>query len=108
MHIGKTWNDILPRLAGMTYLTLIDASSGYHNLDKWSSYLTTFSCPVSRYRYIRLPFRGALTEDMFQKKIDELFSGMPNVFSIADDILIAGLNGQGKDHDKTLEKVHQV
>ena len=30
---------------------------------------------------------------------------MPNVFSIADDILIAGFDGQGKDHDETLEKV---
>ena len=29
--------------------------------------------------------------DMFQKNIDELLSGMSNVFSIADDILIAGL-----------------
>ena len=29
---------------------------------------------------------------MFQKKIDELFSDIPNVFGIADDILIAGLD----------------
>ena len=28
---------------------------------------------------------------MFQKKIDKLFSGMTNVFSIANDIVIAGL-----------------
>ena len=33
---------------------------------------------------------------------------MPNVFDIADDILIAALDEQGKDHDETLEKVLQV
>ena len=42
---------------------------------------------------------------MFQKKIDEHFSTMPNVFSIADGILIAGFREQGKDHDETLDKV---
>ena len=45
---------------------------------------------------------------MFQKKIDILFSDMPNLFSIADDILIAGLNEWGNDHDETLRKVLQV
>ena len=42
---------------------------------------------------------------MFQKKIDELFSGMQNVFGIADNILIACFDKQDKDHDETLEKV---
>ena len=46
--------------------------------------------------------------DMFLKKIDEIFSGMQNIFSIADDILIAGFNVQGKDHDATLDKVLRV
>ena len=46
--------------------------------------------------------------DMFQKKIDELFSGMPNVFGIADDILIAGFNELGRDHDAILDKVLSI
>ena len=33
---------------------------------------------------------------MYQKKTDELFSGMPNVFDIADDILIAGFDKLSK------------
>ena len=45
---------------------------------------------------------------MFWKKIDDLFSSMPNSFNIVDDILIAGLDEQGKDHDKTLDKVVQI
>ena len=33
---------------------------------------------------------------MFQKKKDELFTGMPNIFTIFDGILIAGFDEQGK------------
>ena len=33
---------------------------------------------------------------------------MPNILSIADDILIEGFDEWGKDHDGTLEKVLQV
>ena len=42
---------------------------------------------------------------MFQKKIDELFSGILNVFGIADENLIAGFDERSKDHDEILEKV---
>ena len=34
------------------------------------------------YQYIRLPFRTALASDMFKKKIDELFSGVPNILAL--------------------------
>ena len=93
VHRGPTLNDILPKMAGFMYLTLIDANTGYHNLklDKQSSYFATFSCLFGRYTYIQLPFGEASAGDMFQRKIDELFQGFSNVFCIADDILIAGL-----------------
>ena len=60
------------------------------------------SCPIGRYRYIKLLFRAASAGDIFYKKIDELFSSIPNIFGIADDILIPGFDKQGKDHEETL------
>ena len=44
VHRGLTLNNTLPRLAGVKYLMIIDASSGYQNLnlDEKSSYLTTW------------------------------------------------------------------
>ena len=45
---------------------------------------------------------------MSQKKIDEKVSGIPNVFGIVDDILIAGFDEWGKDHNETLKKVCAV
>ena len=100
-------NDILPKLNNVQCLSLIDASLGYHNLklDKQSSYLTTFACPFSRYRYKWLPFGAALAGDMFQCKIDEIFNNMPNVFSIADDILVIGYDKDGVDLDEAVYKV---
>ena len=44
---------------------------------------------------------------MFQRKIDEIFKDLPNVFGIADDILIAGYDSDGKDHNKTAWRVLQ-
>ena len=51
-----------------------------------------------------MPFRVVPTGDMFQRKIGELFQGIPNLFDITDDILIAGLNELGRDHDETVVK----
>ena len=107
VYRGLTLNDIFPRLAGIKYITELDASSGYNNLklDKRSSYLTKFSCPFGRHRYIRSPFRTVSAGYMFQEKTDELFSGMLNAFGIADNILIEGFNEQGNDHDEISDKV---
>ena len=88
-------------------MSIIDASSGYHNLklDKKSLYLTIFACQFGRYRYKHLPFGAAPAGDMFQSKIDEIFNNMPNVFRIADDIMVIGYNNDGKDHDEAVYNV---
>ena len=44
-----------------------------------------------------LPFGVLPAGDMFQRKIDELFQGLPNVFGIDDDIFIAGFNELGRE-----------
>ena len=54
---------------------------------------------------IRFLFGAAQAGDMFQKMIDEIFSGVPNVFSIVDNILIVGFDEQGKGDSETLDRV---
>ena len=110
IHRGPTLNDILPRLPGVKYLMLINSSSGYNNLklDEQSSYLGTFSCPLGRYIYIQFLFGVSPVGDMFQKKIVELYNGMPNVFGIAGDILIEGFDELGWEHGRTLKKVLMI
>ena len=85
-------------------------SSGYHNLkvNEKASYLTTFTCQLGRYRYKRLPFGAVPAEKMFQRKINEIFKDLPNVFGIADDILVVGYNVGGKDHADKLWRVLKI
>ena len=72
IHRGPMLNDILSKLNNVQYMSIIDASSGYHNLklDKKSSYLTTFTCPFGWYWYKCLPFGAVPAGNMFQHKID--------------------------------------
>ena len=110
VHMGLTLNDILPRLAGVKYLTHIDANSVHHNfkLEGQSSYLTSSSCSFGRYIYVWLPFVMAPAGNMFQRKIDKLFWGLPKMFGIVDNILIACFNYMGRDHDATLKKALRI
>ena len=88
-------------------MSIIDTSSGYHNikLDNQSSYLTMFACSFGRYRYKHLPFGVAPAGDMFQHKIDETVNDIPNVFGIADDILVIGYDKDRTDHNETVNRV---
>ena len=107
---GPTLNYILPKLTTVCYLTIIDASSGYHNLklDRKSTYFATFACQFSRYRLTRLPFGVAPACDMFQEKVNEIFKDLPNVFGIADYIPFLGYDAYGRGHDRTMREVMQI
>ena len=88
-------------------MSIIDASSGYHNfkLDTQSSYLTTFSCPFGSYHYKCLLFGAMLVGNMFQRKINKIFNDIPNVFGIAENILVIGYDKDGADHDEAVYSV---
>ena len=109
IHRGATLNDILPELNNVRNMSIIDASSGYHNLklDEKSSYLTAFACEFGRYRYKQLPFGAAPAGDIFQCKIDKIFNDMPNIFGIMDDILVIGYDDDGTDHNERVHKLLQ-
>ena len=103
-------NDILPKVNNVKYMSIIDASSRYRNLkiDEKSSYLTTFACPFGRYRYKQHPFRAVLVGDMFQHKIDKIFSDMQNIFGIMEDISVIEYDNNDAGHDAVVHKVLQI
>ena len=107
IHRGLTLNDILSRLKNVKYISISDVGLGYHNLqlDTQLSYLTLFICLFGRYRYKHLPFGAAPVGNMFQCKTDEIFNDMPNVFGIADDILVIGYDEDRADHNEAVYKV---
>jgi len=57
------------------------------------------------YRYNRLPFGVASAPAIFQKVMDTILQGLPNVFCYLDDILITGATQI--EHLSNLEQVLQ-
>lgn len=106
-HCTPTLDEVLPKLNGAKYFSIVDARSGYWNiqLDHESSLYTTFNSPHGRYRFLRLPFGLICAQDIFQKKVDETFGDLPGVTGIADDIIVYGYEDDGSDHDKNLQAV---
>ena len=56
-HSAKSVDDILHRLNGAKFFTVVDSTSSFFNykLDEEYSKLTTFGTPLGRYRYLRIP-----------------------------------------------------
>jgi hypothetical protein len=106
-HTTPTLDDVLPKLNGAKFFSILDARSGYWNikLTESSSYLTTFNTPYGRYRFKRLPFGLVCAQDVFQRKVDETFGDLRGVTGIADDIVVVGYKEDGSDHDENLRAV---
>ena len=68
----------------------MDQSSGYWNIEMHpeSIPLLTFNSPFGRYSYKRLPFGLCSSQDVFQRAVDKTFGDIPDVYCIADDILV--------------------
>ena len=87
-----TFEDIVSKVAGAKYFSILDARSGYCKylkLDNKSSDLTTFNTTFGKYQYrfLRMPFGLNVSQDIFQRKI-EVLHGLPNHGTIIDDILL--------------------
>ena len=73
---------------GMKFFTVGDALKGYHQvpLVEESADLTTFSTPMGRYRYRRLPFGITHAGDDYCRRIADVFDSIPNSRRIVEDI----------------------
>ncbi|XP_037093124.1 uncharacterized protein K02A2.6-like [Pollicipes pollicipes] len=70
----------------------LDAKNGYWSvtLDEQTSFPTTFNTPFGRYRYLRMPFGLAMSQDVFQRKMNQILEECPGTMGIADDVAIFG------------------
>ena len=104
-HYTQVLEDILPHLQGARVFSILDARSGNWNmkLDDESKLLTIFNTPYGRYCFRRLPFGLVSAQDVFQKKVDQTFEGLPGVVAIADDIVV--FDKIEAEHDEQLDNV---
>ena len=91
-HPIPTLDDITPRLHGSTLFSKLDAKQGYWNvkLDGESTLLTTFNTHKGRYKFLHMPFGLKMSQDVFQKKIDQTYEKCKGAVGIADDIQVFG------------------
>ena len=111
-HPIPTLDEITPKSAGAKLFSKLGARNSYWNvkLVEKSSYLTTFSTPFGRYRFLRMPFGLRMSQDIFQFKIDETYCDCQGAIGIADDVTVYGKNDQ--EHDlhlhKTMERTRKA
>ena len=103
-HSARLVDDILHKLDGAKFFSVVDSTSSFfnHKLDNDSSKLTTFGTPFGRYRYLRMPMGASLSSDVYQYKVDAHLEKIGNCMAIADDIIMFGYREDGKDHDETV------
>ncbi|KAL5479778.1 hypothetical protein EMCRGX_G023352 [Ephydatia muelleri] len=93
--------DVLATLAGGKSFTKLDLNQAYTQLalDKESKELTGINAHKGLLRYTRLPFGVSSAPGIFQRIMETLLLGIPNVVVYLDDILITGhTNQEHLDH----------
>ncbi|KAJ8356687.1 hypothetical protein SKAU_G00194810 [Synaphobranchus kaupii] len=104
-----TIDDILPELSRAKIFTVCDVKHGFWHvkLQEKSSYLTTFSTPFGRFRWLRMPMGISPAPEIFQRKLMQALEGLPGIHIIADDVLVTGEGATqeeaSKDHDEKLK-----
>ncbi|XP_017469325.1 PREDICTED: uncharacterized protein K02A2.6-like [Rhagoletis zephyria] len=83
----------------------LDLSNAYNQLvlDEASQMLCAWSTHVGIFKMTRLPFGVKPAAAIFQKTIENILRGIPNVVNYLDDIVITG--SDFSDHVKTIETV---
>ena len=102
---NRSIDEILPELHGKQFFSVADTRKGYWHveLDHESSMLCTFNTPFGRFRFKRLPFGIRVSQDIFQRKLDEVYKDIDNITNIADDIIISGSTRE--EHDEAFVKM---
>ena len=102
-HRTPTVEEITHNFAGSTIFTKVDGTASYYcvELDEESQLLTTFTSPFGRYCFQRLPPGLVCSQDIFQKKIDQILEQCTGVIGIADDFCI-----HGKDVKEHNDRLH--
>jgi len=85
-------NDLFATMAGGACFTLLDLSDAYTQLevDDASQELLTINTHRGLFRYRRLIYGLTSAPSIFQRTMDSILQGIPDVYCYVDDILIKG------------------
>ena len=82
--------DFLLKLEGFQYANSLDLNMEYYHieLDPQSKQLCTIVLPWGKYKYQKWPMILYNSPDIFEEKMNELFSGFEHVEAYIDDLLV--------------------
>uniref|UniRef100_A0A9J7XM44 Reverse transcriptase domain-containing protein n=1 Tax=Cyprinus carpio carpio TaxID=630221 RepID=A0A9J7XM44_CYPCA len=97
--------ELLTALAGSTMFSTIDLESAYHQvpLHPESRDLTAFITHEGLFRFCRVPYGLASAPSVFQKMMECILKGVPNVQNYLDDVICFGRTAA--EHDIALNTV---
>ena len=64
-----------------------------------SKHLTCIALEHGRFQWMYLPMATVVAGDVFQRKLDEIYEGLPGVTGIADNIVTCGQNKEQHDRN---------
>ena len=107
-HKTPTVEEVAHEFVHFHFFTKLDAHHGYWSivLDQQSSLLMTFNSPFGRYHFLQLPFGLVCSQDIFQKKMDQMLKECHGCIRITDDITIHGHTEV--EHNACLQNLMQI
>ena len=98
-------DDLFAKLSGGTVFSKLDLAHAYQQLplDESSKGYTTINTHKGLYQYTQLPFGVTSAPAIFQRTMENLLQGLPQVSVYLDDILVAGKTEA--EHHQNLKEV---
>ncbi len=90
-HWVPSLDEILDKVGNCCCLSTLDLTAGFHQIemDPKSSELTTFVCPLGKYRYVRMPFGLKNVPAVFQAAVEHVLEPVKSVCcNYIDDVVI--------------------
>ena len=101
-YYSRSVDELIAKFRGAKFFTIVDMDKGYCQvvLDPESRKYTTMALDIGRFQWKRVPMGTTVTSDIFQKKLDSDYIGLPGVTGIADDMVVYSTSES--EHDRNL------